>query len=481
VRVLFAASEVAPLSKTGGLADVAHALPKALHRLGHDVRVVTPAYRGMPALLRARRPLAGLELRGHAFTVWEGPVESDAPLLWLVDCTALYGREGGPYTGPAGAEHADNALRFGLFCELVARLALGSADSGWRPDVVHLNDWHAGLAAPWIAAAGTGPRTVFTIHNLAYQGIYTPADTALLGLPADWMTPAGLEFHGRVSFMKAGLVYANALTTVSPSYAAEIQTPAYGEGLDGVLRGRASVLTGILNGIDTDAWNPSTDAHLPRRYGLADAAAGKRENRRALCERVGLAHDEASLLAVYVGRLAWQKGVDLLLDPAAGLDRPGLQFALLAAGDPALARALREFAAARAGRVAVTIGYDESLAHLFEAGADALLMPSRYEPCGLNQMYSQRYGTIPIVRRTGGLGDTVVDATPESLADGRATGILFEHADAAAVGWGIGRAIEFRRQPAAWGALQRNGMRRDFGWSAAAARFADLYSTLVRD
>lgn len=478
MRVLFVASEVAPLSKTGGLADVAQALPKALHRLGHDVRVLTPAYRGMLERLDSRRPVVRLELRGHAFAIWEGPVEPDAPPLWLADCAALYGREGGPYGDPGGTEFADNALRFGLFCELAGRLALGNAATGWRPDVVHLNDWHTGLAAPWIAAAGPRPGTVFTIHNLAYQGIYMPAETAVLGLPAKWMTPAGLEFHGRVSFVKAGLVYADALTTVSPSYAAEIQTPAYGEGLDGVLRARAGALSGILNGIDTDVWNPATDAHLPRRYGLPDATAGKRENRRALCERLGLDYDETSLLAVYVGRLAWQKGVDLLLDPAAGLDRPGLQFALLAAGDPALARAFREFAAARPGRVAVTIGYDEPLAHLIEAGADALLMPSRYEPCGLNQMYSQCYGTIPVVRRTGGLADTVVDATSEALADGSATGILFEHADAAGVAWGIGRAIELRRDPAAWRALQRNGMQRDFGWSATAARFADLYSTL---
>jgi starch synthase len=478
VRVLFAASEVAPLSKTGGLADVAHALPKALHRLGQDVRVVTPAYRGLLERLEGRGAIGRLELRGHAFTIWEGSAGRDAPRTWLVDCPALFAREGSLYTDATGREFADNALRFGLFGELVARLAVDATGVAWRPDVVHLNDWHTGLAAAWIVAAGPGPGVVFTIHNLAYQGNYPPEATASLGLPPDWMTPAGLEFHGLVSFMKAGLTFSHALTTVSPTYALEIQTPAYGEGMDGVLRGRARDLVGILNGIDEDAWDPQTDPHLRKRYGLADVAEGKRENRRALCERLGLAHDPSSLLAVYVGRLAWQKGVELFLDPAAAIDRPGLQVAILAAGDRALEQSFRDYAMRRAGRVAVAIGYDEPLAHLMEAGADTLLMPSRYEPCGLNQMYSQHYGTIPVVRRTGGLADTVVDATAETLANGSATGVCFEHADATALGWGIGKAIELRREPGTWRALQQAGMQRDFGWSAAAAKFIELYRSL---
>jgi len=478
VRVLFAASEVAPLAKTGGLADVAHALPKALFRLGEDVRVVTPAYRGLLERLHMRRRIAQLEIRGHAFTIWQGAVERHAPPLWLAHCPSLYARAGSPYAAPDGREFADNALRFGLFGELVARLALDEAGIDWRPDVVHLNDWHTGLAAAWIAAAPSAPGTVFTIHNLAYQGNYPPESAELLGLAADWMTPSGLEFHGQLSFMKAGLVYSDALTTVSPTYAAEIQTPAFGEGMDGVLRGRAGNLSGILNGIDEEIWNPATDPFLARCYGIDDVREGKRANRIALCGRLGLAPDDGSLLAVFIGRLARQKGVDLFLDAAAAIDRPGLQFAMLGAGERGLEQAFVEFAASRPGRVAVTIGYDEPLAHLLEAGADVLVMPSRYEPCGLNQMYSQRYGTIPVVRRTGGLADTVIHATPESLADRTATGVCFEHADPGGIAWALGTAMELRHEPASWSALQRSGMQRDFGWAAAAQKYVELYWSL---
>ncbi len=478
MRILFAASEVAPLSKTGGLADVAHALPKALKRLGQDVRVVTPAYRGLVERLEARRAIGQTRLRGHTFSVWEGTLGVDTPPLWLADCPALYARDGSPYMDATGMEYADNPLRFGLFSELVARLALGKCGIVWRPDVVHLNDWHTGLAAAWLAQSESAPGTVFTIHNLAYQGNYPPEVAATLGLPPECMTIAGLEFHGQTSFMKAGLVYAHELTTVSPTYAAEIQTPPYGEGLDGVLRARASSLTGILNGIDEDSWNPATDPHIHRRYRLADVDEGKRANRAALRARLGLAQDEASLLAVYIGRLAQQKGVDLFLDPAAAMDRPGLQFAMLGTGDRGIERSFADFGARAPGRIAVTIGYDEALAHLMEAAADVLLMPSRFEPCGLNQMYSQRYGTIPVVRRTGGLADTVEGATPGSLAGGTATGIFFEHADGGGIAWGLDQAMALRRQPAAWSALQRNGMQRDFGWAATAGKFVELYWTL---
>jgi starch synthase len=480
LRVLFAASEVAPLSKTGGLAYVAHDLPKALHRIGLDVKVMTPAYRGMLDAFSALRPVVAIELNGFLLSVWEGSPEPGAPPLWLVDCPELYARVGALYTNALGLEYPDNAQRFGLFSALIARLALGQAGSDWRPDVVHLNDWHTGLAAPWIGEAESRPGTVFTIHNLAYQGNYPPAQAQALGLPAEWMTPAGLEFHGQLSFLKAGLVYSDAITTVSPTYAREIQTPEHGGGLHGVLAARAAALTGILNGIDEETWSPVTDRHVVQRYGQGDVAEGKRANRRALQRRLGLAEDDESLLVVYIGRLVHQKGVDLLLERAAAADRDGMQLALLGEGDRALEAALLDFAAGRPGRVAISLSFDDALAHLMEAGADALLMPSRFEPCGLNQMYSQRYGTIPVVRRTGGLADTVVDATPEALADGTATGVCFEHPDAGAIGWAIGRAMELRRAPGVWHALQQNGMRRDFGWSQPATRYAGLYQSVQR-
>jgi starch synthase len=480
LRVLFAASEVAPLSKTGGLADVAQALPAALHRLGHELKVVTPAYPGVSAAFPALRPVTEVELDGLRLAILEGSLEAGAPPHWLVDCPELFGRAGSLYTDAAGQEYPDNARRFGLFSLLVARLALGRAGVDWRPDVVHLNDWHTGLAAAWIRADAPRPGTVFTIHNLAYQGNYPPEKMARLGLAGEWMSPAGLEFHGLISMMKGALVYADALTTVSPGYAREIQTPEFGCGLDGVIAARSASLTGILNGIDVETWNPATDRHIARRYGPGDVAAGKLANRRALQHRLGLAADDGCLLAVSIGRLAHQKGADLFLERAAAIDRPGLQFALLGAGDRALESAFTEFAAGRSRQVAVSIGHDEPLAHLMEAGADVFLMPSRFEPCGLNQMYSQRYGTIPVVRATGGLADTVVDATPQSLADGTATGIRFGHADAGAVGWAIDRAIELRRQPDAWRTLQQSGMRRDFGWARTAARYGELYGSIRR-
>jgi starch synthase len=294
------------------------------------------------------------------------------------------------------------------------------------------------------------------------------------------MSPAGIEFHGQLSFMKAGIVYADSISTVSATYAREILTPELGCGMDGALRQRADSLTGIRNGIDEEIWNPSADRHLSRRYGVGEVAEGKQANRRALERQLGLERDDASLLAIFIGRLAHQKGADLLLEAEAAIGRAGLQFALLGSGDRKLESAFASLAAGHPGRVAVTLGHDEPLAHLMEAGADALLMPSRFEPCGLNQMYSQRYGTVPVVRRTGGLADTVVDATAATLADGTATGICFEHADAGAIGWGIGRAMELRRQPEAWRALQRNGMQRDFGWSRTASQYVELYRTLAR-
>jgi starch synthase len=479
MRLLFAASEVAPISKTGGLADVAHALPKALVRLGHDVRVMTPAYRGTLDAFRGLETVAEATVGGLRFAIRQGRLESGAAPIWLVDCPELFARTGSPYTDADGRDYPDNARRFGLYGRLVAEAALGFGDAARRFDVVHLNDWHTGLAAAWLRAVKSRPGILFTIHNLAFQGNYPSGEAAGLGLPPEWMSPNGIEFYGQLSFMKAGLVHADAISTVSPTYAREILTPEFGVGMDGVLRQRSDALHGIQNGIDEETWNPATDGHLARRYGRDDLADGKRANRRALERRLGLAQEDASLLAAFVGRLTHQKGVDLLLERAAGIVRPGLQFALLGAGDRALEAAFADLAAKHPGRVAVALGYDESLAHLMEAAADVFLMPSRFEPCGLNQMYSQRYGTIPVVRRTGGLADTVIDATAATLADGSATGICFEHADAAAVGWALGRAMELWQQPAAWASLQQNGMRRDFSWAATADRYVDLYRRMI--
>ncbi|MBL6751956.1 MAG: glycogen synthase, partial [Nevskia sp.] len=323
------------------------------------------------------------------------------------------------------------------------------------------------------------PRTVYTVHNLAYQGVFERDQFDLLGLPAWQWSMEGVEFHGRLSFMKAGLALADAITTVSPSYAYEILTPTHGEGLDGLLRMRQHALHGILNGIDTRVWNPATDPLIECRYDAASVAQGKAANKRALQETMGLTRDDGTPLIGMIGRLAYQKGSDLVLGALPRLLDLGVQVAVLGSGEPGQEQAWREWMQRAAGRVGVRIAYEERLAHLIEAGADLFLMPSRYEPCGLNQMYSQRYGTVPVVRRVGGLADTVVSADDETLRAGTATGVSFDHADNGGIVYGVGRALELYRDPPAWRALQAAGMRRDFSWGAAARAYQLLYRRLA--
>jgi starch synthase len=470
LRVLFAAGEALPFSKTGGLADVAFALPRALLRAGLDVRVLTPAYRGALERLRETRPPAVLDVRSQRMRACEGVVDDGGLRAWLLDFPPLYARAGSPYADEDGHEHRDNAWRFGCFSEAIAGLALGAGGLGWRPDVVHLNDWHTGLAALWLGRRAPRPATLFTIHNLAYQGVFPRREFDALGLPAEEWHPEALEFYGGFSFMKAGLLRSDAITTVSPSYAQEIQTPAFGERLDGVLRVRAAALRGIVNGIDADTWNPAADPFLFRTYDSGDVAAGKLPNKRGLQAQLGLEVRDDRPLFGFIGRLAGQKGADLLLEVAAEFARADAQLVLLGAGDRSLEEAFRAWAREAPGQVAVHLGYDEALAHRIEAGADFLLMPSRYEPCGLNQMYSQRYGTIPIVHRVGGLRDTVTDQT----------GILFDHADAGGVRYGLSRALELWADPARLHAMRVKGMGRNFDWSVAARQYAELYEGLAR-
>ena len=481
MRVLFAAAEALPFSKTGGLADVAFALPTALAARGTDVRLLTIAYRGTLERLQERRVLATLVIHGQAMTVWEGTVGSGVSTLrvWLLDYPPLYARAGLPYTDENGREHADNAWRFGCFSEAIARLAQGTVDGvSWSPEVVHLNDWHTGLAAMHLHRAETPkpPAVVFTVHNLAYQGVFERREFDALGLPpAEWDLEA-LEFYGGFSFMKGGLQYANAITTVSPTYAREIQTPAFGERLDGVLRKRADALVGIANGVDTAAWKPATDRHLANRYTVDDAVEARRANKLALQRETGLRESADAPLFAFIGRLAAQKGADLLPGLDAQLERNGAQLFVLGAGDAPLEELLAQWARRAAGRVAVRIGYDEGLAHRVESAADFFLMPSRFEPCGLNQMYSQRYGAIPVVRRTGGLADTVIDVATAEADLG--TGIFFNDADAGGIAYGLDRALDLAKRPADLRQVQRAGMWKDFAWAAAAEEYLDLYARL---
>ena len=473
MKVLFAASEVYPLVKTGGLADVAAALPAALAQQGVSMRVIMPAYRGVPARLRDARAIATVEVRGQALTVLAGTHPDNGVPLLLLDAPALFDRAGGPYVDAEGHAFGDNALRFATFCEAVAKIASGAAGSELAADLVHLNDWHTGLVPVYLALGGARPRSVMTIHNLAYQGIFDHAQYRALGLPEALWHPEGVEFYGDFSFLKAGLQLADALTTVSPTYAREIQTPEFGERLDGVLRARSTVLTGILNGIDDSVWNPAIDPLIAQRYDAAAVRAGKRANKAALQHALGLAQGDDPLLA-FIGRLAHQKGADALLAARGELDALPLQLVVLASGDRGLERGFAEWAASMPGRVAVSTAYDEGLAHRIEAGADMLIMPSRFEPCGLNQMYSQRYGTLPLVRRVGGLADTV-----DSFDQPDGTGILFEHSDAGGVAYAVRTALDCWRQPEVWTRLQANGMARDWSWTESARRYAELYRALL--
>ncbi len=481
LRVLFATPECAPWVKTGGLGDVSAALPPALEAGGLDVRVLLPAYRPVLAAIAHARELAALPAtaRFPAARLLEAPLPSGVP-AWLVDCQALYDREGGPYQDPAtGADWPDNALRFALLARVAAVLAGESSPLAWRSSVLHCNDWQTALAPAYAHfAGGARAATLVCVHNLAFQGLFPPATTAEVGLPAAAYSIEGAEFYGRFSFLKAGLAYADAIATVSPTYAQEIQREPLGFGMQGLLAARADRLHGILNGIDEDVWDPATDALLPHRFDAARLEA-KRDNKLALQRRMSLPVDPGVPLLGFVGRLTQQKGVDLIAAAAPAIAAAPAQLAVLGTGERALEQALRELARARPQHVAVEIGFDEPLAHLVEAGADAFLMPSRFEPCGLNQMYSQRYGTPPVARSTGGLADSIVDCTPATLAGGTATGFLFDEPTAGALAGAIERAIAAWRDPASWRALQRNGMARDFGWRASAARYAALYRSLA--
>jgi len=480
-RVLHAGAEVFPLVKTGGLADVMSALPQALVAQGADVRLVLP---GLPAIMQGveqQQPVCEI---GPMFGVARislrlGVVRWSGVPAYVIDAPQLYRREGNPYLDASGADWSDNLQRFGLLGWVAAHLASGELDAGWAPDLVHAHDWHAALACAFMAAhPASRARAVFTVHNLAYQGLFEAHDFHLLGLPGRFMLPGALEFHGRLSFMKAGLVYAQRVTTVSPSYAAEIATAQLGCGLDGVVRARGTAVSGILNGVDRKVWDPVSDPLIDTCYGGTDLQ-GKARCKAALQQALGLVSDARAPLLAVVSRLTAQKGLDLLLQALPDLLAQGVQLAVQGTGDAALEAAFLAAAQAHAGRVAVRIAYDESLAHRMVAGADMILVPSRFEPCGLTQLYGLRYGTVPVVRRVGGLADTVVDACDGRLADDRATGFVFDAPTAGALSDAVVRAVAVFGRAAAWRALMQRGMAQDFSWEPAAARYMALYRELL--
>jgi len=478
--VLFVTSEATPLVKTGGLADVSGSLPVALMHRGVDVRVLLPGYPAVMEGVKSKGRLASLPALGElpGSQLLAGKLTGGVPLL-IVDCPQLYDRPGGPYQDTTGKDWPDNDLRFGLLSYLGAILASAHSPIGWRPQVLHCNDWQAGLAPAYLHFMPRHKaRSLMTIHNLAFQGIFPPVTVSRLGLPPSAFGPAGVEYYGNMSFLKAGLQYADRISTVSPNYAREIQREPLGMGMQGLLAHRASDLVGILNGIDTDAWDPETDPYIAKYYNAARLQA-KLENKRALQERFALTPDEDVPLVGLIGRMTHQKGFDLVLDCAKDLLGLRVQLAVLGSGDAELQERFQQLARNNPGRVGVHVGYDESMAHVIEAGADIFLMPSRFEPCGLNQMYSQRYGTPVVAHATGGLADSIVDCTPQTIADKTATGFLFSPMTHKGLVEGVSRAVRTYADKKLWRQIQKNGMARDFSWDASALHYLELYASLV--
>ncbi|QKS30496.1 MAG: Glycogen synthase [Accumulibacter sp.] len=480
MRVLHVAAEIYPLVKTGGLADVVAALPPALAARGLDVRVLLP---GMPAILsgvlEGRRVIRLGPVFGAAVvTLRLGRLPDSGLLAYVIDAPFLYRRDGNPYLGPDGRDWRDNHRRYALLGWIAAHLAGGELDRNWRPDVVHAHDWHAGLAPAYIAQnPALTTATVFTIHNLAFRGLFPLDHHNDLGLMISGADQSALEFHGHLSFMKAALFHAARVNAVSPTYAREICTPEFGWGLDGLLRDRGGNLSGILNGVDYSVWDPGSDRALAHNY-TAHKLRGKRICKLKLQAELGFAlRSKAPLLAV-VSRLTSQKGMDLVLGALPDLLAAGGQLVVIGSGEAEIENAFRSAVRAHPASVSVYLGFDDALSHRIMAGADILLVPSRFEPCGLTQLYALRYGTIPLVRRVGGLADTVIDATPDNVRAGTANGFVFDYASSRVLAGRIGDALVLMRNAAVWHQLQKRGMAQDFSWADSALRYEALYRSI---
>lgn len=463
--------------KTGGLADVSAALPTMLRVLGHDVRVLTPAYADSLSCsveIAACADFDGREAGGNARLLQTTLRGGQLP-AWLFDIPAFSLRHGSPYTDGQGIPYPDNAERFNRLCKIAALIAGDRVGLNWRADVVHCNEWHTGLIPIWLKQYKLPVASVFTIHNLAYQGLFPREQFDRLGLPGELWNHRGLEFHDQLCLIKGGLQFADRLTAVSPSFAREILTPEYGTGLEGVLQERSGVLSGIVNGLDTDCWNPQTDPFLKYRYG-AQSLQKKVSNKTAIQKQLGLEVRKDLPLVVMIGRLVHQKGVDHVIAALPELLRKRLQMVVLGTGDRSYARSLAGFQTAFPKQFVSLDGFEEGLAHRLEAAADMLLMPSRFEPCGLTQLQSLRYGTVPLVSRTGGLLDTVINLAPDCSNAGTATGLYIDVLTPQGIIRTIQRALELFSVPAQWNALMQNGMRQDFSWTRSAHQYEQVYA-----
>ncbi len=478
-KILFATSEAYPLIKTGGLADVAASLPRALLKSGQDVKILLPAYKSV--LTKAQdvglKALAPVTIDGREIGLWQSRLPGTRVCVWLVDINEFSERDGNPYCGPDGNDWWDNHQRFYWFAKVAEAIALDQAGLDWAPQIVHCNDWQTGLIPALLSLSPERPATVFTIHNLAYRGLFSHQAFAELNLPPAFWHHERLEFYGQLSFIKGGLAFADYITTVSPSYALEIQKPENGYGLDGLLRYRADSLSGILNGIDTDEWNPGKDKLINTNFNRRNLA-GKTANKLALQAQLGLEQNETIPLLGFIGRLVDQKGVDLILAQLGWLLGHNVQLAVLGSGFVHYEETLRKVAAENPSKIAVTIGYNEALAHQIEAGCDIFLMPSVFEPCGLNQMYSLRYGTLPIVHTVGGLKDTVNESPGDALVP-QANGFVFHAPLAEELRAALTRALAAYQQPEVWRRLMQNAMAQDFSWEHSAKAYIDIYAKLL--
>ena len=475
MNILSVASEVFPLVKTGGLADVAGALPAALAKQDVDVITLMPGY---PAVIKA---LENFEIAyasdnlfgGAARLLWARAKELD---LFVLDAPHLYDRPGNPYLGPDGKDWPDNSKRFAALSLIAAEIGRGAV-ADFIPDIIHAHDWQAGLVPAYVRYGG-GPKTVITVHNLAFQGHFPASIFGTLGLPPKAFGIDGVEYFGGVGYLKAGLQCADAITTVSPTYAREILTVEDGMGLDGLLRARSNVVHGIVNGIDTDIWNPSNDASITQSY-TAKQLAKRQTNKRAIEKRFGLETGDGLLYCI-VSRLTLQKGMDLVAEALPMLVELGGRLAILGSGDAALEGTLKAATVDYPGRVGIATTYDEPLSHLLQAGSDAILIPSRFEPCGLTQLYGLHYGCVPVVARVGGLADTIIDANDAALSAGVASGIQFAPVTQEALEHAMQRTAMLYADKTAWISLQQAGMKADVSWTRSAARYAELYRSLLK-
>ena len=478
-NILYISSEAFPLIKTGGLADVAGSLPSALLKQSQDVRLFLPAYRDILKNITKKRIIATHIYYNFSLNIIETRLPGSKVVVWLVDCPALFDRPGGPYSDQHGQAWDDNALRFAVFCHAAVDVALNKFQLNWITDVVHCNDWQSGLVPALLSLHKKRPATIFTIHNLAYQGIFDQQTFYDLHLPGQLWHIDGIEFHNQLSFMKGGIAYADRINAVSPHYAEEILQPEYGYGLDGLLRHRKNVLSGILNGIDDKHWNPGTDIHLKHKFNRR-TLKNKTLNKSLLQNELALPEDSTIPMIGMISRLVEQKGLEIILKSLEDILTLPIQLVILGTGEAHYELQLSKWASKNTNKLKVIIGYNEELAHRIEAASDMYLMPSTFEPCGLNQLYSLRYGTLPIVTSVGGLSDTVIHSTKINIENHTANGFVLKENSARELLIAINHALTLYKKPETWHQLQLNAMTGDFSWKKSAEHYIELYNKALK-